>query len=579
MRAIVLAAAFLVACSSGSKTVKQTPPPPDAAVAAAPVTLDALAEDQSVRGFHVTTRYLDDRGEPTGARFVHDATGFVFDYLRIDSAPSGFIWVNTFPTSDQGEPHTQEHLLLGKGDRGRRFGNFQAMHLAESSAFTEQWRTAYHFHTVAGHDAFWAVFRDQLDDLLDPDYTDEEIRREVANFGLSQDPTGKLRLEEQGTVYNEMVRTYEQPNNLLWYHADRIVYGATHPLALSSGGYPDDIRTMTPEDIRKFHASTYFLGNMGVIGSFPPSMALGDVLDRTAAILDELADRTGDAMTTADLPEPSPAAAGSTKIVDYPYDDASKASPVMLVWPADRQVDLGERTLLELFLSAVAGDESTNLYKKLVDTKTRTVDVGATGVWSYVRDDLGTPVYLGLSDVAAKHLTDAGLRTIRTAVTDELARIAKLPAGDPDLVALRERIASRLADSRRSLAKAMSSPPRFGFRGTGAFWEHHLLGLELVAGFDKSLTLAPQLAAIEQLLAEDGNPWTARLEAWGLLDAPFALANRPSPALRKQLDDERKTRLAAELARLEARLKEIGREQEAVDAATVDRRDGGGFRR
>ena len=41
-------------------------------------------------------------------------------YLRIESAPQGFIWVNTYPTSDKGEPHTQEHLLLGKGDRGRK---------------------------------------------------------------------------------------------------------------------------------------------------------------------------------------------------------------------------------------------------------------------------------------------------------------------------------------------------------------------------------------------------------------------------------------------------------------------------
>ena len=46
----------------------------------------------------------------------------------------------------------------------------------------------------------------QLDALLHPDYTDEEIRREVRNFGVSENPaTHQLRLEEKGTVYNEMV--------------------------------------------------------------------------------------------------------------------------------------------------------------------------------------------------------------------------------------------------------------------------------------------------------------------------------------------------------------------------------------
>src|SRR4051812_8440574 len=130
------------------------------AVTPAPVdvTLDQLGEGAKVKGFTTAAVYLDDAGQPVGARFLHDKTGFVFDYLRIESAPQGFIWVTSFPTSDKGEPHTQEHLLLGKGDRGRKLGSSEAMSLAESSAFTAQWRTAYHFHTVAGHDVYWPVF-------------------------------------------------------------------------------------------------------------------------------------------------------------------------------------------------------------------------------------------------------------------------------------------------------------------------------------------------------------------------------------------------------------------------------------
>ena len=43
-----------------------------------------------------------------------------------------------------------------------------------------------------------------MDALLYPDYSDEEIRREVRNFGVDEDPQdGSLRLEEKGTVYNE----------------------------------------------------------------------------------------------------------------------------------------------------------------------------------------------------------------------------------------------------------------------------------------------------------------------------------------------------------------------------------------
>ena len=86
--------------------------------------LGTLKSGDTLHGFRVKTVYLDAADRPIGARFVHVATGFTFDLMRIESAPQGFIWVNSFPTCDKGEPHTQEHLLLGKGDRGRKFGSY-----------------------------------------------------------------------------------------------------------------------------------------------------------------------------------------------------------------------------------------------------------------------------------------------------------------------------------------------------------------------------------------------------------------------------------------------------------------------
>src|SRR5207248_113874 len=149
------------------------PPPPVPPAPAGEVSLETLEQGKPVHGFTPSAVYLDANDKPIGARLVHQATGFTLDYLRIESAPQGFIWVTTYPTSDKGEPHTQEHLLLGKGDRGRKLGSFEAMALAESSALTAQWRTCYHFHTVAGHDVFWPVVENQRDALLYPDYTDE----------------------------------------------------------------------------------------------------------------------------------------------------------------------------------------------------------------------------------------------------------------------------------------------------------------------------------------------------------------------------------------------------------------------
>src|SRR5687768_7185222 len=63
------------------------------AMPAVDASLDALTEGAKVRGFTATSLYLDDADKPIGARFMHDATGFTFDYLRIETAPQGFIWV------------------------------------------------------------------------------------------------------------------------------------------------------------------------------------------------------------------------------------------------------------------------------------------------------------------------------------------------------------------------------------------------------------------------------------------------------------------------------------------------------
>ena len=42
--------------------------------------------------------HLDANDQPIGARLIHDKTKFTFDYLRIETAPQGFIWVTSFPT-------------------------------------------------------------------------------------------------------------------------------------------------------------------------------------------------------------------------------------------------------------------------------------------------------------------------------------------------------------------------------------------------------------------------------------------------------------------------------------------------
>ncbi len=525
--------------------------------------LDALTPGQEVDGFRAEAVYLDDADARMGARLTHLGTGFTFDVVFIESAPQAFVWVNSFPTSDMGEAHTQEHLLLGKGNKGRWVAGLESMSLADSSAFTMQWRTCYHFHTIAGVDVFWNVFEHKLDGLLHPDYSDEEIRREVRNFGVAQDAkTGALRLEEKGTVYNEMVRSFEGPNRLLWRTIGQLQYGPTHPLALSSGGFPEAIRKMTATDIRRFHDDNYHLANMGMIAAFPRTVTLDSILKETDGILTrQNGGAAGGTITTeADLPAPESAAPGKVELVHYAYSNAQEPGTVMLAWPPVLQLSVREELLLQLFLDNVAGDSTTELYKALVNSKSREVDVGATGVWSYMSSDQGDPIYMGVSGVRTAELTEKGVERIRRLILAQLAKIAAMPDGSPELAAFNERLRNRVTETRRGLAKFMNSPPGFGYRGTGSAWMNHLHDLARESGFEKSLTMKPEIAFVLGELGKNENVWRRYLSRWKLTETePYAGASVADPTLLEREQSEREARIRAELDSTEDQVRHRGR--------------------
>ncbi|MDT5295033.1 MAG: hypothetical protein QOJ76_1913, partial [Acidobacteriota bacterium] len=533
------------------------------------VSFDSLSEGKVVNGFRAEAVYLNDSDKPFGARLRHARSGFTLDFLEIQSVPQVFAWVNSFPTSEHGEPHTQEHLLLGKGNVGRAHAGLESMSLAGSSAFTQQWRTCYHFHTAAGPEVFYQLFQSQMNALLHPDYTDEEIRREVSHWGISENPADKtLNLEEKGTVFQEMRTTYDHPISLLFRAENQMVFGADNPLALSSGGWPASIREMRAEDMRKFHGDNYHLANMGMVASFPKEMPLGDVLRRLDDILNKLepVQPSRHFLSETDLPAPRPAPAGQIKLVEYPDKNEQQPGWVMFAYPAQLKLDTREKTLLNLFLSNVAGDATTNLYKLFVDTKTRVMDTGAKGVFAFLDDEMieGNPVYVGLTDVAPANMTDEKIAAVRQKITDEMRRVASFADGSPELKEFNERLKSRVIQTRRGLSKFVNSPPGFGFRNTDSAWMTHLLDLNRTPGFRKSVTLKPELAAVEQLLSSDRNVWRELVANWKLADSvPYAVAAKPSPQMLVQGEQERAARAKAEAGRLEKKYA-VTDEQEAL---------------
>jgi Zn-dependent M16 (insulinase) family peptidase len=523
----------------------------------ASIDLSKLTQGEIVNGFRTDAVYLNDAGSPVGARFKHVRSAFTFDYLCVQTAPQAFIWVNTPPTSDMGEAHTQEHLLLGKGNKGRSVATLENMSMTSSTAMTMQWRTCYHFNTTAGPDVFYEQVQTRLDALLHPDYTDEEVAREVRNFGVSKDAKdGLLKLEEKGTVYNEMVSASKTPNNPVWRAQNATLYGKEHPLYFMSGGTPEGLRKLNSADIRAFREKHYLLPNMGMIAALPKNMAPASVLEHIDKILSDLQPTpvATSQLNVSDIPvfpPPRPVAKADIEIVDFPEDDSEKPGSIECYWPADLDVSPDEEMLLGLFLGNLAGDPATPLYKKFIDTKTRYRDLGATGVWASYSDEIGFPISIGLSSVGKSHINVETIAEVRELIQKELQKIAAWKDDSPELAAFNERLRDRLIATRRSYCKFVNSPPGFGNRRQGAGWMGLFQTIGRSGEFYRSVTMKPEITFAAKQLDRKGNIWAEYLKKWHLTEVtPFAIANKPEPQLLVVEEKARKERLTQEVERL-----------------------------
>ncbi|MFH2048184.1 MAG: hypothetical protein ABIJ12_01965 [bacterium] len=456
----------------------------------------------------------------------------------------------TPPTSSKGEPHACEHLLLGKGNKGRAVAGMEDMYLTESTAYTGQLRTCYHFNTKAGIDNFYKVFEAKLQALLHPDFTDEEIRREVCHIGVNvnQDDS-TLSLEEKGTVYTEMVSAFEKP----WYYSygtiDKMVYGENHPLTYNSGGDPDVMRSMTAEDMWTFHKATYHLANMGTIVAISPDVPLENFLKEMNEILlnsqNEAQPYTNSSITVYGLPPANKATVGSTKITTFPSNNPEDPGYMFFSWPAEVKVDGTEQFFMDLFLSTFANGQTSNLYNLLINSETRKIDIGGSYVYASSDEYMDASITFGIGGVASDKINPEMLEIVRGIIIDELKAVANYSADSDDLKKFNEKVKTSISESKRYYEDNLNSPPMFGARsGPAGSWIQLMQVLEKTEGFHKNLTLDGIIEFAESELEKDGNIWTGYIDRWKLLSTPpYLIGSTPDTTILQKKESEKEQRL------------------------------------
>lgn len=514
--------------------------------------LESLQPMQKINGFTVSNVYENGAGQAMGARFISDKYGFIIDLMQIQSVPQAFYWIKTLPTSSMGEPHACEHLLLGKGNRGRYVSVLEDMSLANSTAGTGLLRTCYHFNTTAGEDTFYDIFEAKLNAFLHPDFTDEEIQREVCHLGVTVDPQdSSLDLEEKGSVYTEMVSSFEKP----WYYyggaMNKLVFGENHPLAQNSGGNPAVMRNMTPADMRTFHKDTHHLSNMGTIISIPDNIQVADCLLKMNEILQRCQEGEDSSPTPGilgfDFPPPESAPAGTITLNTYPSEKVEDPGYTIFAWPPDVELDAGELARLELFMEAFASGQTSNLYNVFINSQTQRIDLGGNAVWGGIDTEQGVSIYFGLTAIDNSHVNEAMLDSVRSLIVGEFRRIHDFADGSDELREFNDRIRNRMIENKKQIEKYLNSPPMFGFRRGSAWgWLGLMTDLERESGFRKSLVFKERFAEMDSLLNLERNFWSDEIDRWRVLTVPaYAVGAAPSAERLVSEAEAKEQRLAA----------------------------------
>ncbi len=513
--------------------------------------------------FEARASYVAD-GRQIGTRWQHRTNGLNVVTLSIQSVPQVFLHVNTPPVSDRGEPHTGEHLLLGKGRKGRILSAAESKSLIGSTAYTSQSDVVYAWNCSAGNQTFLESVDRYLDALLLPDYTDEEVRREVCNLGVVRDDaTGALGLEEKGTIYNEMVSAYEKRWNA-WRGLRRRLWGRDHPLGRASGGEPAAVREMEPEHIHAFHRDHYHLsGNLGMIVALPDTLAEATFLEHLSATIARLdTDETLVAREkkTPGIPPAQPEGSRAPQIVPYPNANEEAGGVALFAWPPVPHTTRREHVTTAILLGALGEGQTATLYKRLMDGATREMEIDASELFGWLESSkVDEAAIIGFDGFSKRHADPESLGQIQALLADEIGRVAGLAEGSEDLATFNAIADVKLTEWEKSLRKSLNAPPLFGHRSSGGFWLDHLRLVDREGGDERDLTLTSDFSALRADLAAGRNLWTAAIERMGLLGTPYVHVTVPS-------GDELQRRKTARDGRIQGYTADLQQRFETEDA-------------
>jgi zinc protease len=247
-----------------------------------------------------------------------------------------------------GIAHFLEHLMFkGTPSHGpRQFARLVEENGGQDNAFTSQDVTSYYVNIAA----------DKLDLVIDL----EADRMQ----SLLLDPKA-ITSERQVVIEERRTRTEDDPGGFLGEEVSSIAFKA-HPYGVPIIGWMDDIKRITPEEIREFY-KTYYVPNNAMI------VAVGAF--RAADALEKIKRRFG-RIPRGKVPPPvlaiEPVQNGERRVV---VKKQAELPIVYMAWHVPNQKS-DDAAALELLSTILAGGRASRLYRDLVYQRQLALEAG-----------------------------------------------------------------------------------------------------------------------------------------------------------------------------------------------------------
>lgn len=521
-----------------------------------PQQLAALKPDQMIADLQVSHLYAGSDQQLVGAKFQHKPTGAPIYFFQIETVPQVFMWVDTPPDSDKGLAHSLEHLLGGKGTKGRYVRLLNEMRLSESTAATTDDFNLYSFSSGTGITGFFEQFHAWLEALYKPDFTNLEAEREFYHFGVSSDVTTTRKfLVEKGSVYDEMLTG--QGRYKYYFELNKRIFGNSNPFGFYNGGVPEEMRQVTPNDIRRFYAEHYHLGPAtGFIFILNPKEDAVDFLRHVSQELNGFSNSSprreiGHALDQPKYPV-EPANNREIGFYRFPSSSENDQGEVRFGWKSIKTDSQTELRLLQLFFRALADGEQSILYRSLVDRKTRELDSAATNLESlvFLENSPHFPAeFIGLSGIPGKQITLDRVEQIRSHISGKISEVYNYPDNSRALLRFNRLVKAQLKTWRRAQGIWTRSAPRFG-ANYDTEWKEYLDYLEMDPAFVRSISDDRVWNDVNKELRSGKNVWRDVVQKFHLLDVPYATASVPSPQTLEEMELARERRIEQKIKQL-----------------------------